>query len=657
MAKFVLEILDGDRAGDVVAIADRALRVGRKADNDLVLADEKTSGAHAEIVSEGDRYLLRDLGSTNGTFLDGKRVTELVLSAGDVVTFGRIRCRFRSSDGAPAAAEGAELAVHRLDTSRLRKSSRSTVALAAALAVGLAAGGWFLLQGRRADGGGNTAGKGQPKPTLVVGGNKLPIAAAACETEEGWLLRAAGCGFTPGGEAHTGSSGFTARRVDGAAADFAVLRLSEALSVFQQRTLTLRAHVRTASGGAVAVRAVLAAANEQSPFVFRTGTAMASPDEWTAIETVVAVPPGCDRLQFEIAALLPAAESAVHVDDCAVLEAGSASASEARFGDGSPAAIGTGAAVALRSVDADDPAIALAVLPASAPASYAGLLAADLCVLSDFGGTISATPTDAGFVLAAKGVDALQFVFPAAAAAGLMARRGDAFAPIAADGEFAANSVLVGKDLNRVELRLGPPAAPGAGSGREGLFVGRAAGGRYRLTAPSDQIDVQLSFRSERQQASELVRQARRARDEGRPGEALDALAVVSTRWPMDTEILAQSTTLAAEILTQQGARLGALQRELEEAAFFSTRGGFERVAQGVDELVALYGERNLADPAATTMLREQARARLAAVDALSADQQRQRLRAMERAFVDARQPGLAKLVQDYIGKNLGTER
>jgi pSer/pThr/pTyr-binding forkhead associated (FHA) protein len=74
MAQFVLEILDGDRAGDVLSLPEGTIRIGRKPGNDLVLADEKTSGVHAEIVFDGGRYVLRDLGSTNGTFLNGDRL-------------------------------------------------------------------------------------------------------------------------------------------------------------------------------------------------------------------------------------------------------------------------------------------------------------------------------------------------------------------------------------------------------------------------------------------------------------------------------------------------------------------------------------------------------------------------------------------------------
>ncbi|MEC7724609.1 MAG: FHA domain-containing protein, partial [Planctomycetota bacterium] len=82
MANYVLEILDGDRAGEVLSVGDSVLRIGRKAGNDLVLADEKTSGVHCELTPDAGRLVLKDLGSTNGTFLDGKRIDEVVLTPG-----------------------------------------------------------------------------------------------------------------------------------------------------------------------------------------------------------------------------------------------------------------------------------------------------------------------------------------------------------------------------------------------------------------------------------------------------------------------------------------------------------------------------------------------------------------------------------------------
>ena len=207
MVNYVLEILDGDRAGEVVPVAERPLRIGRKPGNDLVLADEKTSGVHAEVVLEGDRHVLRDLGSTNGTFLDGKRLTEIVLTPGDVVTIGRLRVKFRlQGEQAPDAGE---LAVRRLDAGRLRGRSGSVGVLAVVLLVGLGAGGWFWWQGRQ-DAGDDPSAKAHSMAPVVVPGNKLAAAIAGCESEEGWLLRAGGCSGWLGGAGGAGTVAFGA---------------------------------------------------------------------------------------------------------------------------------------------------------------------------------------------------------------------------------------------------------------------------------------------------------------------------------------------------------------------------------------------------------------------------------------------------------------
>ena len=74
----------------------------------------------------------------------------------------------------------------------------------------------------------------------------------------------------------------------------------------------------------------------------------------------------------------------------------------------------------------------------------------------------------------------------------------------------------------------------------------------------------------------------------------------------------------------------------------------------GVDELIQLYGERNLADPQAPTALRAAAQAKLAAIDGQNTEQQKTRLGGLAKAFAEAQQTGLAQLVQQYIDKHLG---
>lgn len=74
--------------GARLTLAD-ATRLGRAEDNDIILRDRFVSAHHAEVVSMGDGFVLRDLGSTNGTFCNGVRVTgEVALREGDRIGIG-----------------------------------------------------------------------------------------------------------------------------------------------------------------------------------------------------------------------------------------------------------------------------------------------------------------------------------------------------------------------------------------------------------------------------------------------------------------------------------------------------------------------------------------------------------------------------------------
>ncbi|MEW2416375.1 DUF1707 and FHA domain-containing protein [Streptomyces sp. NPDC046866] len=67
-----------------------ALRIGRDPGNRLRLTDETVSRVHAELVMRDGNWVLTDLGSSNGTTVNGRRVTgSIVVRAGDQVGFGR----------------------------------------------------------------------------------------------------------------------------------------------------------------------------------------------------------------------------------------------------------------------------------------------------------------------------------------------------------------------------------------------------------------------------------------------------------------------------------------------------------------------------------------------------------------------------------------
>jgi hypothetical protein len=70
------------------------ISIGRRRDCDCVVADDAVSRRHAELRRVAGRWLLRDLGSLNGTWLNGRRVVEEVeVFAGDLVAFGRTSYR------------------------------------------------------------------------------------------------------------------------------------------------------------------------------------------------------------------------------------------------------------------------------------------------------------------------------------------------------------------------------------------------------------------------------------------------------------------------------------------------------------------------------------------------------------------------------------
>ena len=65
----------GEKIGTEIALSGRQLTIGRAGDSDLIVDDEYTSTHHAKLVFINGEWLVQDLDSTNGTLLDGKKIT------------------------------------------------------------------------------------------------------------------------------------------------------------------------------------------------------------------------------------------------------------------------------------------------------------------------------------------------------------------------------------------------------------------------------------------------------------------------------------------------------------------------------------------------------------------------------------------------------
>lgn len=80
--------------------------VGRAEDNSIVLDHGSLSGSHAVITNNNrGNYQVNDLGSTNGTFLNGEPVTEAIVETGSQISFGEVLAVLDLEDGAAAEAE------------------------------------------------------------------------------------------------------------------------------------------------------------------------------------------------------------------------------------------------------------------------------------------------------------------------------------------------------------------------------------------------------------------------------------------------------------------------------------------------------------------------------------------------------------------------
>ncbi|ANC30195.1 FHA domain-containing protein [Isoptericola dokdonensis] len=80
--------------------SDRSV-AGRSEHAEVFLDDVTVSRKHAEFAREGDRFVVRDIGSLNGTYLNRQRIDAAMLSTGDEVQIGKFRMSFHASPQAP----------------------------------------------------------------------------------------------------------------------------------------------------------------------------------------------------------------------------------------------------------------------------------------------------------------------------------------------------------------------------------------------------------------------------------------------------------------------------------------------------------------------------------------------------------------------------
>ncbi|MGB3221842.1 MAG: FHA domain-containing protein [Desulforhopalus sp.] len=114
----------GKRVKEHSVIIGEGCSIGRKKGNDIVIDNLAVSGFHAQIDSVSTTFVLRDLESTNGTFVNDKRITMHSLKHNDTILIGKHELTFDCSDLESMQANESDLSNEKtriLDTNDLRE--------------------------------------------------------------------------------------------------------------------------------------------------------------------------------------------------------------------------------------------------------------------------------------------------------------------------------------------------------------------------------------------------------------------------------------------------------------------------------------------------------------------------------------------------------
>ncbi len=102
MAKLV--ILNQGMIGRTFDLTAERTTVGRVEDNTFQISDPSVSSRHAEILLRGTDIVIKDSNSTNGTLINGEKISEAVLKPGQILRFGQVELKIDDGKPIPATA-------------------------------------------------------------------------------------------------------------------------------------------------------------------------------------------------------------------------------------------------------------------------------------------------------------------------------------------------------------------------------------------------------------------------------------------------------------------------------------------------------------------------------------------------------------------------
>jgi pSer/pThr/pTyr-binding forkhead associated (FHA) protein len=572
----VLRFLSGEHQGRDVPLKGARTTLGRRPDNTVAFADVKVSGVHVEVARDGDGFVLRDLGSTNGTFLDGSKVTtEVALSHGDRVRMGASEFQFidlRRGEvpvAAGAASSGTSAPARAALEGPGRGKAGALLSLAGVvLAVGAGAAWYFSRGGEAAPDSGRTAAPA-PSGTLLTEDWSFE---GGAEADALWSAEL-GTGFgARRGRASSGSYALVAEVEQGqatasrrpVAAPIAPrpLTLGGQLSVDDGALGSVALRFSAGEGEGVVPRSLdVVAVSRAGGGSFAEFSAVVDPPAWAKAVEIVVVARGVGRVALDDLALVPGGTIAARapVGDLSLASRGpscwwiDARAPLAElfvpFGSGAIAPTG----------DGEDGAPAAATEGELPPGAFSA-------GLSSNGSTIHLDPGAGPFAPAGFALE----LSPELAANGvtLMGAATDRrFGAFSADG---VTQLLVGAAAERLLLSWSKPVT----------VRGVPRGSALRLELASTQpleATLRAEFAKERDEASALFARAQEESRSGRSGAALQKLRELRERLPHDDRVVAMARTLEAEIVPKLEDELRIVEAEAQGAEFFGSLDHYRR--------------------------------------------------------------------------------
>jgi pSer/pThr/pTyr-binding forkhead associated (FHA) protein len=123
---YVLRFISGKyQGGEFPIVNDKPIIVGRSSDLDMVLVEDMVSRKHARITMQQDQIWIEDLGSTNGTFVNGEKIKRARLKEGDRVLIGTSILKVIAGEGARADSTDAKRDLENVAAARRTTQART----------------------------------------------------------------------------------------------------------------------------------------------------------------------------------------------------------------------------------------------------------------------------------------------------------------------------------------------------------------------------------------------------------------------------------------------------------------------------------------------------------------------------------------------------